>query len=384
MEFSWSEEQLAIQETARRFAEAKLLPEYQNNDNKHSFDRVMLKEMGDLGLIGAELSETYGGLELGYVTAGLITEEIARADFNVAYVQILAGLNGGIIEKFAAPHLANEWIPKMIAGEAICAIALTEPSTGSDAANLKLKAQRKGDVYVLNGEKTSISAAAQADVAVVFARTGSVEDKARGVTAFLVPLDNPKIKRTHFDDLGESVVGRGSLFFDDVEVPAENVLGEEGLGFIQVMQGFDYSRALIGLECLAAAKKSVEEAWEQVSTREAFGKKISKFEGVSFPLAEAETFIEAAKLLCYKTLWLRDQGKPHTAEAAMCKWWAPKVSFEIIHNCLLAHGHGGYSKDYPIQQRLRDVLGLQIGDGTSQIQKIIIAREKIGRDGVPY
>lgn len=384
MDFSLTEEQLAIKESARRFAEDKLLPEYQNNDKKHCFDRAMLKEMGELGLIGSELSERYGGLGLGYVTAGLITEEIARADFNVAYVQVLAGLNGGIIEKFAAPHLAEEWIPKIISGEALVAIALTEPSAGSDAANLKLKARREGDLFVLDGEKTSISAAAQADVAVVFARTGSQEEKARGVSAFLVPLDHPNITRTHFDDLGESVVGRGSIFFDSVEVPVENMLGEEGFGFIQVMQGFDYSRALIGIECLAAAKKSVEEAWEQISGREAFGKKISKFEGASFPLAEAETFIEAAKLLCYKTLWLRDQGKPHTAEAAMCKWWAPKVSFEIIHNCLLAHGHGGYSKEYPIQQRLRDVLGLQIGDGTSQIQKIVIAREKIGRDGVPY
>jgi len=384
MDFNFTEEQLAIQQSARRFAEEKLAPEYQNNDKRHTFDRQMLKEMGSLGLIGAELSETYGGLGLGYMTAGIITEEIARADFNVAYIQILAGLNGGIIEKFAEPELAQYWLSRIISGEAIVAVALTEPSAGSDAANLKLKAQRKGDVYVLNGEKTSISAAAQADVAVVFARTGTVEDKARGVSAFLVPLDNPNSERTHFDDLGESVVGRGSLFFDNVEVPAINMLGDEGMGFIQVMQGFDYSRALIGLECLAAAKVSLEEAWEQVTTREAFGKKISKFEGVSFPLAEAETYVEAARLLCYKTLWLRDQGQPHTSEAAMCKWWAPKLAFETVHNCLLAHGHGGYSKDYPIQQRLRDVLGLQIGDGTAQIQKIIIAREKIGRDGVPY
>lgn len=384
MDFALTDEQVAIQETARRFAEKRLLPEYQNNDGKHAFDREMLKEMGSLGLIGSELSERYGGLDLGYVTAGIITEQIARADFNVAYVQILAGLNGGIIERFASPHLAEYWIPRIISGESLVAVALTEPSAGSDAANLKLKAEKKGDVYVITGEKTSISAATQADAAVVFARTGTQDEKARGVSAFLIPLNDPKITRTHFDDLGETVVGRGSLFFDGVEVPAENMLGEEGLGFIQVMQGFDYSRALIGLECLAAAKKSVDEAWEQISQREAFGKKVSQFEGASFPLAEAETLIEAATLLCYKTLWLRDQGEPHTAEAAMCKWWAPKITFDIVHTCLLAHGHGGYSKEYPIQQRLRDVLGLQIGDGTAQIQKIIIAREKIGRAGVPY
>jgi len=384
VDFSWNEDQLSIKESARRFAQDRLQPEYQNNDNKHCFDRNVLKEMGELGLIGAELSEKYGGLELGYVTAGLIVEEISRADFNMAYIQLLAGLNGGIIEQFAQPHIAADWIPRIISGDALVAIALTEPSAGSDAANLKLKAERKGDVFVLNGEKTSISLAAQADAAIVFTRTGTAEEKAKGISAFLVPLDDPNIERTHFDDIGETIVGRGSLFFDNVEVPVENMLGGEGLGFIQVMQGFDYSRALIGLQCIAAAEVSVEESWEYAQGREAFGKKISKFEGVSFPLAEGETFIEAVKLLCYKTLWLRDQGKKHTAEAAMCKWWAPKVSYEIIHSCLLIHGHGGYSKDYPIQQRLRDVLGLQIGDGTAPIQKIIIAREKIGRDGVPY
>jgi cyclohexanecarboxyl-CoA dehydrogenase len=162
------------------------------------------------------------------------------------------------------------------------------------------------------------------------------------------------------------------------------MLGAEGKGFSQVMRGFDFSRALIGLQCLAPAAASLAETWSYVVERKAFGSPLAKFEGVTFPLAEGETLLEAATLLCYKTLWLRDRGEPHTAQAAMCKWWAPKVAFDVIQECLLLHGHAGYSTDFPHQQRLRDVLGLQIGDGTAQIMKMIIAREKVGRVAVPY
>jgi len=146
------------------------------------------------------------------------------------------------------------------------------------------------------------------------------------------------------------------------------------------MSGFDYSRALIGLQVIAAARASLDEAWSEAGEREAFGRPIGANQGVSFPLAEAETMLTAARLLCYRTLWLRDQGLPHTSEAAMCKWWAPKLAFDVIRECLLVHGHSGYSKDTPHQQRLRDVLGLQIGDGTAQIQKLVIARKHLGRD----
>jgi cyclohexanecarboxyl-CoA dehydrogenase len=222
-----------------------------------------------------------------------------------------------------------------------------------------------------------------ADVAVVFARTAQ-DPGAHGVSAFLVPLDLPGVSRTRLNDLGSIVVGRGSIFFDGAAVPEEYRLGEEGKGFVQVMQGFDFSRALIGLQCLAPAQASLEETWAYVQERRAFNHPLVRFEGVSFPLAEAETQVQAARLLCYRALWLKDRGEPHTAEAAMCKWWAPLVAYEAIQQCLLLHGHAGYSKDLPHQQRLRDVLGLQIGDGTAQIMKLIIARERAGRAAVPY
>ncbi len=384
MDFSFTPEQNAIRETARRFAETRLAPEYAAREKQGRLEPALHREMGELGFIGSVLPEAAGGQGLDHVTMGIIVEEIAYGDHNAAYIPMLSALTGIILHHHAAPEVAEEWLPKLCRGEVSIALALTEPQAGSDAARLRLKASRKGDSFVLNGEKTSISFAEQADLCVVFARTGTEEDGAGGISAFLVPLDLPGITRTHFDDLGSRAVGRGSIFFDDVALPERMMLGTEGKGFRQVMRGFDFTRALIGLQCLAPASASLAETWSHVVERKAFGSPLAKFEGVTFPLAEAETLVSAAKLLCYKTLWLRDQGQPHTSEAAMCKWWAPKVSFDVIQECLLLNGHGGYSADLPYQQRLRDVLGLQIGDGTAQIMKMIIAREKVGRVAVPY
>jgi len=384
MDFALTDEQTAIRDTARRFAAERLAPSYRNREREGRIDRALVRDMGELGLIAPELPEAVGGLGVPSVTAGLVIEAISGGDFNVAYVQLLGSLMGALLAQHGRPEVAHPVVRDICAGRTLVALGLTEPSAGSDAANLKLKARRSNAGYVLDGEKTSISLADQADWIAVFARTGSAEDRARGVSAFLVPLDAAGITRGRFDDVGSGAVGRGSVFFDGVEVPAERLIGQEGRGFTQVMQGFDFSRALIGLQCLAAAQASLEETWTYIQQRQAFGQPIARFQGVTEPLAEAETLLAAARLLCLKTLWLRDRGEPHTAEAAMCKWWAPKTAFETIHRCLLTHGHGGYSRDLPHQQRLRDVLGLQIGDGTEQVQKMVIAREKIGRIVLPH
>jgi cyclohexanecarboxyl-CoA dehydrogenase len=271
------------------------------------------------------------------------------------------------------------WLKRLTAGEALFAIALTEPRGGSDAANLRLRIERDGGHYLLNGEKTSISAADQADAAVVFGRTGSVESGAQGVTALLVPTDLPGVTRNRFDCHGQRAIGRGSLFFDNVRVPVSHRLGPENKGFVQVMQGFDFSRALIGLQVLAVARVALGETWGYVAERQAFGKPLSAFQGVSHPLADYDTQVEAARLLCLQALWLKDKGAPHSAEAAMCKWWAPKLAYETVHQCLLMHGHGGYDRGL-MEQRLRDVLGFEIGDGTAQIMRTIIARARAGRE----
>ncbi|MCZ6474576.1 MAG: acyl-CoA dehydrogenase family protein [SAR324 cluster bacterium] len=384
MDFSFTPEQNAIRDLARQFARTRLAPEYRNREKQGRLERGLFEEMGQLGFIAAGVSEELGGQGLDGVSVGIIVEEISYGDLNAAYITVLGGLNAAILEQHGSPELSREWLPRLCSGEISMALALTEPHAGSDAARLKLKATKQGGSYLLNGEKTSISFADQADLCILFARTGAEEDGAGGVSVFLVPLDLPGVSRTRFEDLGSRAVGRGSLFFDDVTLPAEMMLGEPGRGFSKVMRGFDFSRALIGLQCLAPAAASLAETWPYVVERKAFGASLASFEGVSFPLAEAETLLSAATLLCYKTLWQRDQGMPHTAEAAMCKWWAPKLAFEVIQDCLLMHGHAGYSEDFPHQQRLRDVLGLQIGDGTAQIMKMIIAREKVGRVAVPY
>lgn len=384
MQFQPTEDQQAVRDSARRFARERLAGSYQSRAMGDTMDRALLREMGALGLIGADLPEELGGMGESSVTSGLIVEEIAYADFNVSYVQLLGSLMGGMVAKHASPDIAQEWVPRVTGGEAVIGLGLTEPRGGSDAANLQLRAEKSGNGWRLNGEKTSMSFAAQADAAVVFARTGDPAAGSRGVSAFFVDLHEKGITRTQFNDIGTRPVGRGSVFFDDVHVPAECMMAEQDRAFSTIMAGFDYSRALIGLECLGAAQASMDETWTYVGERQAFGAPIAQYQGVSFPLAEAETQLTMMRQLCYYTLDLRDRGLPHTKEAAMCKWYLPKTACEIIHQCLILHGHYGYTTDLPHHQRYNDVLGLQIGDGTAQIQKLVIAREKVGRVALQY
>tara|TARA_B100000676_G_scaffold313364_2_gene393910 strand:+ start:3083 stop:4237 length:1155 start_codon:yes stop_codon:yes gene_type:complete len=377
MDFDFREDQEAIRKAAQRFASERLAPGYLAHDGQEAFDKQLILDMGELGFIGTSLPEDLGGLGQDFVTEGIVMEALSREDLNVGYILLLNTLNAGIIAEHGSREMSEKFVPAICSGRTTSCLALTEPSAGSDAANIRLRANRKGDTFILNGEKTSISMAHQADLGIVFARTGTQDERAHGITAFLVDLDQSGIRRTTFTDVGSGVVGRGSIFFDDVEVPAQNMIGDEGMGFKQVMEGFDFSRALIGLQCIAPAQASLDETWSYSLEREAFGKPIAENQGVTEPLAVAETQLTAARLLCYKTLWLRDQGRPHTAEAAMCKWWPPQIAFETIHQCLQLHGHSGYSKDMPFQQRLREVMGLHIGDGTKQIQKMVIYRRKL-------
>jgi cyclohexanecarboxyl-CoA dehydrogenase len=373
----WTADQASFRETAARFAAQFLAPQYKATEKSGEISRETRRKMGELGLIGVEFPEAYGGLGVDHVTSGIVLEALSEGDFNVGYIPLLGSLCGAIVAQHASPEIAARVLPRVVSGESVIALALTEPGAGSDAGALSLRATRDGDYYVLNGEKTSISMAEQADLAVVFARTGTPEQKAHGISAFLVDMDAAGISRTRFADLGQHAVGRGSIFFDSVRVPASNRLGAEGTGFVQVMQGFDFSRALIGLQCLAVARVSLSETWAYIQSRKAFGKPLSDNQGVTFPLAEAETHVEAARILCYRTLAAKDAGIAHTRQAAMCKWWAPKLAFEVVQTCLLLHGHAGWSVDLPFEQRMRDVFGLQIGDGTAQIMKLIIAREAL-------
>lgn len=383
VEFAFTEEQELLRRVVREFAERELAPHYRAWDRSGEFPRALWRRMGELGLTGARVPVEDGGSGLDAVSVGIAAEETARGDFNLSYGVLMPALIGEILRQHAGPRARAEWLRPMATGDAVLGLAISEPVAGSDAKAITTRATRDGDDYVLTGEKTGISLLMAADACVVFAKTDP-DAGARGVTAFLVPMDAPGVSRTPFDDMGSRAVSRGTLFLDGVRAPAVYRVGDEGRGFYSVMNGFDFSRFVIGLMCLGAAEASLNETIEYVKGRHAFGQPLARFEGVQFPIAEHATYIEAARWLCYRGLWLRDSGQPHTKEAAMAKWWAPKVAVECIHDCLLLHGQYGYTRDLPHEQRLRDVIGLQIGDGTAQVQKIVIARELLGREFLPY
>jgi cyclohexanecarboxyl-CoA dehydrogenase len=384
MDFGLSDEQRMLQASLRDYAQRELLPRYQTRDRDEDLPPAMVRKLGELGVLAPMVEADLGGAGLDFVSLGIAHEEIARGDFNAAYVLLIAALVGSIVARSADDRQRVAILPPICRGDIISALGVTEPGGGSDAAHVKLAARRDGDHYVLDGEKTSISFSSSAATALVMARTGTLEQGARGVSAFYVDLNSPGVSRTRFRDLGSRAIGRGSLFFDAVRVPAASRIGPEGAGFIQVMQGFDFSRSMIGLMCIGAAEQSVEETCRYVAEREAFGASLARFEGVSFPLAEAAVELRAARLLCYEALWLRDRGEPHGWVAAGAKWLAPELCARVLHQCLLLHGHLGFSLDLPHQQRMRDVIGLEIGDGTAQIMKLLVAREIIGKVARPY
>lgn len=379
MDFALTEEQTLLRHSLAEFARAELAPHYTRWDRAREFPAALWPRLGDMGVFGLRVPEGLGGADLSYLEAGLAIEQIARGDFNVCYGILNSCFAGDILSRFAKPELCEAWLRPMASGEKVISVLLTEPHCGSDAASIRTRAERDGDDYVVNGEKSAVTLLMAASAGILFAKTAP-EKKAAGVSAFLLPLDTPGLSRTPYEDMGAKGIVRGSLFLDNVRVPAANMIGPENAGFTQVMQTFDYTRALIGLMCLGAAEQTLEETLAYVKERQAFGQPVSRNQGVSFPLAEAKSKLEMLRWLCYRTLWLRDQGLPHTAEAAMCKAEGPTICADVIRDCLVLHGHYGYTQDFPVEQRYRDVLGQIIADGTPQIMKLIIARHMLGRD----
>ena len=383
MDLAFSREQDELVRTLRQFARRELAPRSAHWDRTGEFPWEAWRRMGELGLLGLRVPEAYGGQAADFLTFGIAMEEIGRGDFSCTYGIQLAGLAGEILGRSGTEEIKARWLPPTASGLAVVALALTEPGAGSDAANLACRAERDGDGYVITGEKSGISLGMAAQAAIVFARTDP-GGRARGVTAFVVPLDLPGVSRSPLRDMGTRAIGRAVLAFDRVRLPVSHRLGEEGTGFYQVMQGFDYNRIGIALACLGVAQQSVEETMGYVKERKAFGRALARFEGVSFAIAEAATHLEACRWLCYRALWLADQGRPHTKESAMTKWWGPRLAVDTIHQCLLLHGHYGYTDELPFEQRMRDVIGLEIGDGAAEVMKMVVARELMGRESLPY
>jgi cyclohexanecarboxyl-CoA dehydrogenase len=381
MDFGFDEEQRHFQEAVRQFAQSRLAPRYAEDDRRGELDPRTLSDMASLGLTGIAIDERYGGQGASAVTTGIAAEEVAGADFNAAYLLLIPLLAAEVIEAAGSDDQRERLLPSIADGSTLPCFCLTEPGHGSDAARLRLRAERDGEGWKLTGEKTSISLGMAAHTAIVFARTS--EDGARGISAFYVDLDERYVQRSPFRDLGSKSIGRAALHFDGLPVAGERLIGGEGEGFIRCMQGFEFSRALIGLMCIACASSGIEEALAYARDREAFGKPIGANQGVAFPLAEAATLLRGARWVSYEALWRRDAGLPHRVEASMAKWWAPKVAVEAAHQALLTLGHSGYSEELPAGQRIRDLIGLEIGDGTAQIAKLVLARELLGRAYAP-
>jgi cyclohexanecarboxyl-CoA dehydrogenase len=374
IDFSFTEDQEDFRKTLLAFNEKELLPHYRETSASIEFPFATLKKLGDLGVLGIGLPEEFGGLgDDDPVLSGLIVETLSRGDVNLGSAPIQVGLTGAQL-LHGSREVQERYLPGLVAGELNLAIALTEPGSGSDASALSTVARREPGGWRLSGEKTAISWAMSAEAAVVYAREpGST--RSSGVSCFVVDLSLEGVTRTHMPGMGCLPLGWGSLHFDDVFVPDSCLIGEEGRGFQVAMHQFDYSRAAIGLMCIGAAQQSLEEAAVYATQREAFGRPIGEYQGVSFALAEQATYLEGARWICYRALWARQAGKPHTSLASMSKWWGPVVAKNAIETAMRVHGNLGYSTEFPLQQRFRDVMAYLSADGTAEIQKGIISKE---------
>ena len=381
MDFSFTEEQRALSEKVRAFAEDTVARHAALDDRERTFWSGFFAELGRAGLTGLMIAEELGGSGLGAVEAGIAVEQLARVEATACYPVVNAALIGGIIGRSGTTTQRADWLPAVAAGDAVVALVLTEPDHGTDAAAIELSARRDGDGWVLDGTKTSIMLGMHATHGLVFARTG--DDGARGVTAFYLPLNRDGITRERLDDLGVRAGGRATLRFDGVRASDGEIVGGVGEGFGGVMRGFDHSRALIALLAVANAQAALDDALEYARERESFGQVIGKHQGVAFPLVEHATRLHAARLLAFEALWRADSGLDHRTEANMAKWWACRVGVEAAHQALLTLGHRGWHDDHPASRRVRDAIGQEIADGTENATKLVVARKLLGREYAP-
>ncbi|WP_435224483.1 acyl-CoA dehydrogenase family protein [Streptomyces sp. Tue6028] len=376
--FILDEDHLVFRDNIRKFAREKFTPGQLERAACTEYPRAELRELAAADLTALAVPEELGGQGADLLALGLAAEELGYACSTMALSYFFVNVQTSFFAAHAPAAVRDEWLPKLISGEAIGCTALTEPGTGSDASALTCRAERVEGGWKLYGEKSSITQAPHADVAAVIAQTDPGK-RAKGIGGFVVPLDDPTISRQSFVDPGCKAIGRGAITFDGTFVPDSHVMLEPGTGFHGIMREFDLTRTLIGLMVIGTAQRAIDMTVEYTKIRTTFGQPLAVNQGVQFPLAEHTTYISAVRALAYQTLGLRMAGQPHTAQAAMLKWWAPQVAMAAINDCVVLHGHIGWSEEMPLQAMLRDVSGYQIGDGTPQIQKMIIARDLYGR-----
>jgi cyclohexanecarboxyl-CoA dehydrogenase len=370
VDFTLLPEHEALVAVARRVA-GELAPGYVERDRAGAFPWETLKLLADSGLLGVPVPAEAGGQGAGELAAGLVCEELGKADYTTALMVIQAGTAGKMLWRLGSERVKEQWLPRVTTGDTTFGLALTEPGTGSDISALAATAKPSGDGFSIRGEKSSMSFS-ESQMAFVLART---ED---GPALFVVPLDARGVTVAPFDDMGSRPLGRAVVTFDDVTVPADAMLGRPGAGVKFALGSLASSKVLVGCVCLGVAGAALAEAVAWAKERVTFGAPLATRQGIAFPAADLATQLEAARLLAHKALWKADRGDDFRREAAMAKAWIPRLASTVCHEAILTIGHVAYSREHPAQLRLRDVLATELGEGPANTQRMIIARDLFG------
>jgi len=374
--FVLTEDQEALRKEIRQFAAREIAPHVSEWDEKSEFPAAVVKKLGQMGLLGVIFPPEYGGAGMGYVDYVLAIEELSAVDGSVGII-VAAHNSLGTNHIFLAGNEAQKrkYVPKLASGEWLGAWGLTEPGSGSDAGGARTTAVRKGDKWVLNGTKTFITNGSYADTAVVIAVTDKTKGT-HGLSAFVVEKGTKGFRPGKKENkLGLRASDTSELIFEDCEIPAENLLGVEGEGFVDSMRVLDGGRISIAALSLGIARGALDAATKYVKERRQFGKAIAEFQGIQWKLADMATELDAARLLTQRAAVLKDSGRTVTRESAMAKLFASEVAVRICNEAVQLFGGYGFIKDYPAEKFYRDVKLCTIGEGTSEIQRMVIARE---------
>ncbi|AUD78651.1 acyl-CoA dehydrogenase [Kangiella profundi] len=370
-----TEEQTMIQDMARGYVQERIAPFAEEWDKNKTFPAEALKGLAELGFYGMLVPEQWGGCEIGYVAAALVLEEIAAGDGACSTIISVTNSVGCMpILNFGTDEQKEKFLKPLASGEKLGAFCLTEPHAGSDASDLKTKAVKDGDSYVINGSKQFITSGKNGDIAIVFAVTDPSAGK-KGISAFIVPTDTPGYIVANIEDkMGQNASDTAQIVFEDCRIPAENLLGKEGEGYKIALSGLEGGRIGIAAQAVGMARAAYEYALQYSKERTSFGKPINQHQAVQFKLADMATQVEAARQMVLHAAELRDNNLPCLKEACMAKLYASEVAEKVCSDAIQVLGGYGYLKDYPVERIYRDVRIAQIYEGTSEVQRMVIGR----------
>jgi len=379
MDFSLGAEHRLVQQTAREFASAEILPIAAQLDEEHRFPAEIVRKLGELGMMGMMVPEEYGGAGMDTLAYIIALEEISRA---CAGTGVIMSVNNSLvcdpILRFGTEAQKRRYLPILASGREIGCYCLTEPSAGSDAASLRTTARDDGDSWVLDGTKVFVTNGVEAWVCIVYARSEPLEG-AHGISAFIVEKDRAGISVGKVErKLGINASSTCEILLEDCRIPKENLLGERGQGFKIALSTLDGGRIGIAAQAIGIARAAMEDALAYARERRQFGRRIVEFQAIQWKFADMATRIEAARWLAYRAAWLRDRGRRHTLEASMAKLFASETAMWAAHQAVQILGGYGYIKDYPVERYFRDAKITEIYEGTSEIQRLVIARNLLG------